>query len=163
MEQEIDDIKGYVETLHDKDSQHKVIIEANNKPKFNDDKMTLDMKILQNRIDSVCIVQYYRDLKNERIKSTNAVYVDDESAFKDKMDDIMESKPWAKLDKFIKKKKITYFVNKLLETGVIINENKLDVLNRLINMLELKQITKKNIEFDLNNQIIRLDEFKLET
>ena len=30
-------------------------------------------------------------------------------------------------------------------------------------MLELKQITKKNIEFDLNNQIIRLDEFKLQT
>ena len=29
-------------------------------------------------------------------------------------------------------------------------------------MLELKQITKKNIEFDVNNQIIRLDEFKLE-
>ena len=162
MEQEIDEIKGYVETLHDKDSQHKVIIETTTKPKFNDDKMTLDMKILQNRIDSVCIVQYYRDLKNERIKATNAVYVDDESAFKDKMDDIMESKPWAKLDKFIKKKKITYFVNKLLETGVIINENKVDVLNRLINMLELKQITKKNIEFDVNNQIIRLDEFKLE-
>jgi hypothetical protein len=161
MEQEINEIKDYIETLHNKDSQDKVITEPINKPKFNDDKMTLDMKILQNRIDSVCIVQYYRDLKNERIKATNAVYVQDESAFKDKMDDIMESKPWAKLDKFIKKKKITYFVNKLLETGIITNENKVDIQNRLINMLEMKQITKKNIEFDLNNQIIRLDEYKL--
>ena len=163
MEQQLEEIKNYIETLHNKeDATHNVVIEPPLKPKFNDDKMTLDMKILQNRIDSVCIVQYYRDLKNERIKATNAVYVDDESAFKDKMDDIMESKPWTKLDKFIKRKKITYFVNKLVETSVITSDLKIEVLNKLINMLEQKQITKKNIEFDTNNQIIRLDEFKLD-
>lgn len=161
MEQQLEEIKNYIETLHNKEDS--VIENVTVKPKFNDDKMTLDMKILQNRIDSVCIVQYYRDLKNERIKATNAVYIDDESAFKDKMDDIMESKPWTKLDKFIKKKKITYFVNKLVETFVITQEMKAEVLNKLINMLELKQITKKNIDFDSSNQIIRLDEYKLVT
>lgn len=161
MEQQLEEIKNYIETLHNKEDS--VIENVTVKPKFNDDKMTLDMKILQNRIDSVCIVQYYRDLKNERIKATNAVYIDDESAFKDKMDDIMESKPWTKLDKFIKKKKITYFVNKLVETLVITQEMKAEVLNKLINMLELKQITKKNIDFDSSNQIIRLDEYKLVT
>jgi hypothetical protein len=161
MEQQLEEIKNYIETLHNKEDS--VIENVTVKPKFNDDKMTLDMKILQNRIDSVCIVQYYRDLKNERIKATNAVYIDDESAFKDKMDDIMESKPWTKLDKFIKKKKITYFVNKLVETLVITQEMKEEVLNKLINMLELKQITKKNIDFDSSNQIIRLDEYKLVT
>ena len=108
MEQQLEEIKNYIETLHNKEeSKQNAVIEPIIKPKFNEDKMTLDMKILQNRIDSVCIVQYYRDLKNERIRATNAVYVDDESAFKDKMDDIMESKPWTKLDKFIKNKKIT--------------------------------------------------------
>ena len=161
MEQQLEEIKNYIETLHNKEDS--VIENVTVKPKFNDDKMTLDMKILQNRIDSVCIVQYYRDLKNERIKATNAVYIDDESAFKDKMDDIMESKPWTKLDKFIEKKKITYFVNKLVETLVITQEMKAEVLNKLINMLELKQITKKNIDFDSSNQIIRLDEYKLVT
>ena len=161
MEQQLEEIKNYIETLHNKEDS--VIENVTVKPKFNDDKMTLDMKILHNRIDSVCIVQYYRDLKNESIKATNAVYIDDESAFKDKMDDIMESKPWTKLDKFIKKKKITYFVNKLVETLVITQEMKAEVLNKLINMLELKQITKKNIDFDSSNQIIRLDEYKLVT
>jgi len=161
MEQQLEEIKNYIETLHNKEDS--VIENVTVKPKFNDDKMTLDMKILQNRIDSVCIVQYYRDLKNERIKATNAVYIDDESSFKDKMDDIMESKPWTKLDKFIKKKKITYFVNKLVETLVITPEMKAEVLNKFINMLELKQITKKNIDFDSCNQIIRLDEYKLLT
>ena len=163
MEQQLEEIKNYIETLHNKEeSKQNAVIEPIIKPKFNEDKMTLDMKILQNRIDSVCIVQYYRDLKNERIRATNAVYVDDESAFKDKMDDIMESKPWTKLDKFIKKKKITYFVNKLVETSVISLDIRTEVLNKLINMLEQKQITKKNIDFDSNNQIIRLDEYKLE-
>jgi len=161
MEQQLEEIKNYIETLHNKEDS--VIENVTVKPKFNDDKMTLDMKILQNRIDSVCIVQYYRDLKNERIKATNPVYIDDESSFKDKMDDIMESKPWTKLDKFIKKKKITYFVNKLVETLVITPEMKAEVLNKFINMLELKQITKKNIDFDSCNQIIRLDEYKLLT
>ena len=53
-------------------------------------------------------------------------------------------------------------MNKLVETAVITSDIKIEVLNKLINMLEQKQITKKNIEFDTNNQIIRLDEFKLD-
>ncbi len=35
-------------------------------PVQNHDKVSMDMKILQNRIDSVSIIQYYRDLKNEQ-------------------------------------------------------------------------------------------------
>ena len=58
----MDDIQQYIGNIQPMTVQAVIAPAA---PPQNNDKVSMDMKILQNRIDSVSIIQYYRDLKNE--------------------------------------------------------------------------------------------------
>jgi hypothetical protein len=129
----------------------------------NHDKISMDMKILQNRIDSVSIIQYYRDLKNERIRTgnTQAIYMQDESKLKDDIDRMMDAKPWVRLDSFTKRKKITQFIETLVSTGVVQVELKKSVGDELLMMLETKKINNKNMVLNAENNIIKLGNYSL--
>lgn len=132
-------------------------------PQLNHDKVSMDMKILQNRIDSVSIIQYYRDLKNERIRTgnTQAIYMQDESKLKDDIDRMMDAKPWVRLDLFTKRKKIMQFVETLVSTGVVQIESKKSVGDELLVMLENKKINNKNMVLNAENNIIKLAGYSL--
>jgi hypothetical protein len=132
-------------------------------PLQNHDKVSMDMKILQNRIDSVSIIQYYRDLKNERIRTgnTQAIYMQDESKLKDDIDRMMDAKPWVRLDSFTKRKKITQFIETLVSTGVVLIESKKSVGEELFAMLESKKINNKNMALNAENNIIKLGNYSL--
>jgi hypothetical protein len=123
----------------------------------------MDMKILQNRIDSVSIIQYYRDLKNERIRTgnTQAIYMQDESKLKDDIDRMMDAKPWVRLDSFTKRKKITQFIEMLVSTGIVPIESKKSVSDELFTMLENKKINNKNMVLNAENNIIKLGSYSL--
>lgn len=132
-------------------------------PAQNHDKVSMDMKILQNRIDSVSIIQYYRDLKNERIRTgnTQAIYMQDESKLKDDIDRMMDAKPWVRLDSFTKRKKITQFIETLVSTGIVPIESKKSVADELFAMLENKKINNKNMALNAENNIIKLGSYSL--
>lgn len=151
MMNEILIIEQYLNTIHDHTilkKPHSIEIkEINN-------KVPLDMKILQNRLDSASVVKYYKDLKNDRIK------VDKKIEFADSIDDIekrlaevQDNKPWVKLDRYTKMQKIQKFVNSLTL------EDKKSVLAELIKMLDEKRIHKKNMELDENNNIVRIGNY----
>lgn len=124
------------------------------------EKTTLDMKILKNRMDSVSIIKYYKDLKNNRIKTNEKIsYIDTEKDINDIMNKTNHDKPWGRSDTYTKKKKIDVFILKYLETHK--NEDIDIIKNQLYELLENKKISKKNIEFDTDNNIIKLGNYSL--
>ena len=122
-------------------------------------KIPLDMKLLQQRIDSVSIIRYYKDLKNERLRDDNVKLENDIDDVFNAVQASAENKPWARLDMYTKKKKIESFVDKLIELNKV--DDKQKVIDELNEMLQSKRISKKNIEFDSSNSIIRLAEYNL--
>ena len=130
------------------------------KPIIDIEATTLDMKILKNRMDSVSIIQYYKDLKNNRIKTNeNITYVETEKDINDIINKSNHDKPWNKSDNYTKLKKIEAFVKKLLENKKIDSYNTVE--NELKLMLLEKKISKKNIAFDDDNNIVKLGDFIL--
>lgn len=124
------------------------------------DKQTLDMKILRQRMDSVSVIQYYRDLKNDRLKLNEQIdYMDSEKDMNDFMNSNMNNKPWPRMDNYTKQKKITEFVFRLLDAKKIQDAD--EVLTIFKTMLKDKKITKKNIQFDSSNNIISLGDYSL--
>jgi hypothetical protein len=133
---------------------------AKNKPIVNIEATTLDMKILRNRIDSVSIMQYYKDLKNNRIKTNeNITYVETEKDINDIINKSNHDKPWNKADNYTKLKKIEAFVKKLLDNKKI--DSYTIVENELKLMLLEKKISKKNITFDDDNNIVKMGDYIL--
>ena len=122
-------------------------------------KVPLDMKMLQQRIDSVSVIKYYKDLKNERIRADDFKLETDVDEVFSAVQASGDNKPWPKLDTYTKKKKIQQFVDKLLELGKI--EDKTTVLEELFQMLSSKKITKKTIEMDQSNCIHSLASYSL--
>ena len=122
-------------------------------------KVPLDMKMLQQRIDSVSVIKYYKDLKNERIRADDFKLETDVDEVFSAVQASSDNKPWPKLDTYTKKKKIQQFVDKLLELGKI--EDKTTVLEELFQMLSSKKITKKTIEMDQSNCIQSLASYSL--
>jgi hypothetical protein len=156
----MDDIQQYIGNIQPMTVQAVIAPAA---PPQNNDKVSMDMKILQNRIDSVSIIQYYRDLKNERIRTgnTQAIYMQDESKLKDDIDRMMDAKPWVRLDSFTKRKKITQFVETLISTGIIQIDTKKSVIDELFGLLETKKINNKNMILNAENNIIKLGTYSL--
>lgn len=156
----MDDIQQYIGNIQPATVQAVITPAA---PPQNNDKISMDMKILQNRIDSVSIIQYYRDLKNERIRTgnTQAIYMQDESKLKDDIDRMMDAKPWVRLDSFTKRKKITQFVETLISTGIIPIDLKKSVSDELFGLLETKKINNKNMILNAENNIIKLGTYSL--
>ena len=156
----MDDIQQYIGNIQPMTVQAVIAPAA---PPQNNDKVSMDMKILQNRIDSVSIIQYYRDLKNERIRTgnTQAIYMQDESKLKDDIDRMMDAKPWVRLDSFTKRKKITQFVETLISTGIIPIDSKKSVSDELFGLLETKKINNKNMILNAENNIIKLGTYSL--
>ena len=156
----MDDIQQYIGKVQVAPAHALVAPSA---PPQNNDKISMDMKILQNRIDSVSIIQYYRDLKNERIRTgnTQAIYMQDESKLKDDIDRMMDAKPWVRLDSFTKRKKITQFVDTLVSTDIVPIESKKLIGDELFAMLENKKINNKNMALNAENNIIKLGAYSL--
>jgi len=161
----MDDIQQYIGKIQPNSLPNPTLAAqaAQAAPVLNHDKVSMDMKILQNRIDSVSIIQYYRDLKNERIRTDNtqAIYMQDESKLKDDIDRMMDAKPWVRLDSFTKRKKITQFIETLVSTGVIPIESKKSMTDELFTMLENKKINNKNMILNAENNIIKLGSYSL--
>jgi hypothetical protein len=157
----MDDIQQYIGKVQ---TIPVVAAAAASAPVQNHDKISMDMKILQNRIDSVSIIQYYRDLKNERIRTgnTQAIYMQDESKLKDDIDRMMDAKPWVRLDSFTKRKKITQFIETLVSTGIVSLDVKKSVADELFTMLENKKINNKNMALNAENNIIKLGSYSLD-
>jgi len=164
MEKHIELIDQYLDLIHknldkldnidlnDDKKQPKILVEK-------DIKVPLDMKILQQRIDSVATIKYYKDLKNERLYDDNVKTEDNVEALYLAVQASNDMKPWPRLDKYSKKQKIRKFIDDLETMGLI--ENRSDVVNELNELLENKKITKKMIEFDNENNIIRLSKYNL--
>lgn len=160
MDKDLIWITEYVNSLHQNtdilaDNTQKML-----KKQINVEKVSLDMKILQQRMDSVSIVKYYKDLKNDRLKSDkNIVYVQNEEDLFQEINDFNDNKPWPKLDNYTKKKKITDFVNKLIIENPVFNKEQIS--KELLLLLEEKKINKKNIELNDSNHIIKLGQYSL--
>ena len=159
----MDDIQQYIGKVQPIPVQSVAVAAAAPAPVQNHDKVSMDMKILQNRIDSVSIIQYYRDLKNERIRTgnTQAIYMQDESKLKDDIDRMMDAKPWVRLDTFTKRKKITQFIETLVSTGIVSLDVKKSVADELFAMLENKKINNKNMALNAENNIIKLGSYSV--
>ena len=137
-----------------------IIDEVKTNKEIDVEKTTLDMKILKNRMDSVSIIKYYKDLKNNRIKvNENISYVDTEKDINDIINKTNHDKPWGKSDNYTKRKKIEVFILKYVEIHKFENIDNIKV--ELNELLENKKISKKNIEFDSNNNIIKLGNYSL--
>jgi len=123
-------------------------------------KVSLDLSILQQRMDSVSIMKYYKDLKNDRLKTNaNISYIQSEEELFNKMNEFNDNKPWPKLDNYSKKKKINQFIEKML-----LNDTTLDrkiITDECFEMLLNKKISKKTIEFDSNNDISTLGKYSI--
>ena len=161
MENDISWIVQYIDSLHKESSIISLEKPVESKKKeINLEKVSLDMKILQQRMDSVSIVKYYKDLKNERLKLTNNItYVDNEEELFLKMNEINDNKPWPKLDNYTKKKKISNFIERLIIKDTSLN--KIELEKELFKMLEDKKITKNTIQFDEHNNIITLGQYTM--
>jgi|688.fasta_scaffold1009103_1 hypothetical protein len=164
MEEHIKSIETYLDEVNKNKPPYipEIIIDESLtvKPVIDVEATTLDMKILRNRMDSVSIIQYYRDLKNNRIKTNeNISYVETEKDINDIINKSNHDKPWNKSDNYTKLKKIEAFVKKLLEHKKI--DSYITVENELKTMLLEKKISKKNIEFDNENNIIKISNYTL--
>ena len=135
MDKDIIWITEYINSLHSSvdvlsDNTQKIL-----KKQMNVEKVSLDMKILQQRIDSVSITKYYKDLKNDRLKSDeNIVYVQNEEDLFEEINNFNNNKPWPKLDKYTKKKKIIDFINNLMVKNP--DFNKEQISTELLLLLE---------------------------
>ena len=160
MNSDIDWIEQYINGLHSNNVEPIRPTDEKVKKEINVEKISLDMKILQQRIDSVSIIKYYKDLKNDRLKSdNNIVYVQNEEDLFKEMNMANDNKPWPKLDIYTKKKKILDFLEKLITKEVDLDKKEINV--ELFKMLDDKKITKKNIEFDEHNNIITLGKYTI--
>jgi hypothetical protein len=160
MNSDIDWIEQYINGLHSNNVEPIRPTDEKVKKEINVEKISLDMKILQQRIDSVSIIKYYKDLKNDRLKSdNNIVYVQNEEDLFKEMNMANDNKPWSKLDNYTKKKKILDFLEKLITKEVDLDKKEINV--ELFKMLDDKKITKKNIEFDEHNNIITLGKYTI--
>ena len=164
MEDNIKSIETYLDEVNKDKPLYipEIVIDESIKkqPIINIESTTLDMKILRNRMDSVSITQYYKDLKNNRIKTNeNITYVETEKDINDIINKSNHDKTWSKADNYTKLKKIEAFVKKLLENKKIDTYNAVE--NELKVMLLEKKISKKNIAFDDANNIVKMGDYIL--
>jgi hypothetical protein len=152
-------IENYVDSLH----MEKVVIEPIvTKIYSNSINEPLEIKILKQRMDSVNVIKYYKDLKNNRIKAEpNSEILNSVEEMNDFIVNNMNKKPWPKMDKFTKNKKIELFVDKLVKNGKISELERKIVVTELKTLLDNKKINTKNLELDDNNDIIKLDKYTL--
>jgi hypothetical protein len=157
MNSDIDWIEQYINSLH---SNNVEPITQKVKKEINVEKISLDMKLLQQRMDSVNIIKYYKDLKNDRLKLDNhIVHVQNEEDLFKEMNMANDNKPWPKLDNYTKRKKILDFCDKLINKRLDLDKK--EITAEILKMLEDKKITKKNIEFDEQNNIITLGKYTI--
>jgi hypothetical protein len=157
MNSDIEWIEQYINSLH---SNNVEPITQKVKKEINVEKISLDMKLLQQRMDSVNIIKYYKDLKNDRLKLDNhIVHVQNEEDLFKEMNMANDNKPWPKLDNYTKRKKILDFCDKLINKRLDLDKK--EITAEILKMLEDKKITKKNIEFDEQNNIITLGKYTI--
>jgi len=155
MEKEIKLIEEYLDSISE-GPVNKIEPEKPKKKEYVDTPKTLEMKILQQRIDSINIVKYYKDLKAERIKpDTNERFVDSADDIFNEMQAAEQSKPWPKLSAVNKRKRIIDFVEKLDI------QNSDEVRVELLKMLDDKKIKRSNIQFDSEMNIVSLGDYSL--
>jgi len=163
MDTDINWIETYINGLHSEEPKtNQPHAEATIQPSptsGNTTKISMDVSILQQRMDSVSVIKYYKDLKNDRLKLNEKIKImDDEQLFQD-MQAHDNSKPWNKQDKYTKLKRINEFIEKLIQKDADLDKK--IIYAELIELLETKKINKNNTVFDANNNIIKMGSFSL--
>lgn len=164
----IEDAERYIEEVHKEHGKSKMEpLKEIKKKELTDEqinKVPLDMQVLKGRIESTQTIQYYKDLKNDRLHlKNNTQLIDDDECLKNMVDDSFDRKPWARLDMYTKKKKIKKFVNDLIAYQKITIDEKEGVQAELFELLEKKKITKKIIDLDSDFNIVHLQNYDLES
>ncbi len=169
MDTDINWIETYVNSLHSeepKTNQPNVAVasEPSVQPSATESssttKISLDVSILQQRMDSVSVIKYYKDLKNDRLKLNEKIKImDDEQLFQD-MQAHDNSKPWNKQDKYTKIKRMNEFIDKLIQNDAGLDKK--IIYAELMDLLENKKINKNNTLFDPNNNIIKMGSYSLQ-
>jgi hypothetical protein len=165
MDTDINWIETYINSLHSEEPKtNQPNAEATVQPSTTESsssttKISLDVSILQQRMDSVSVVKYYKDLKNDRLKLNERIKImDDEQLFQD-MQAHDNSKPWNKQDKYTKIKRMNEFIEKLIQNDAVLDKK--IIYAELIDLLENKKINKNNTVFDPNNNIIKMGSYSL--
>lgn len=163
MDTDINWIETYINSLHSEEPKtNQPNAEATVKPfttESSTTKISLDVSILQQRMDSVSVIKYYKDLKNDRLKLNEKIKImDDEQLFQD-MQAHDNSKPWNKQDKYTKIKRMNEFIEKLIQNDALLDKK--IIYAELIDLLENKKINKNNTVFDPNNNIIKMGNYSL--
>jgi len=122
-------------------------------------KISLDVSILQQRIDSVSVIKYYKNLKNDRLKLNDKITIVNEDQLFQNMAALDESKPWNKQDRYTKIKRINQFIDKLIQKDPVLDKK--IISTELIEMLDSKKINKKNTDFNPENNIIKMGNYSL--
>ena len=165
MDTDINWIETYINSLHSEEpkTNQPPHAEAQIQPSTTESsttKISLDVSILQQRMDSVSVIKYYKDLKNDRLKLNEKIKImDDEQLFQD-MQAHDNSKPWNKQDKYTKIKRINEFIEKLIQNDAVLDKK--IIYAELIDLLENKKINKNNTVFDPNNNITKMGNYSLQ-
>lgn len=166
MDTDINWIETYIDGLHTEEPKtnqpnaEATTVQPSMTESSSATKISLDVSILQQRMDSVSVVKYYKDLKNDRLKLNERVKImDDEQLFQD-MQAHDNSKPWNKQDKYTKIKRMNEFIEKLIQNDAVLDKKK--IYAELIDLLENKKINKNNTIFDSNNNIIKMGSYSLQ-
>ena len=160
MDKDLIWIEQYVNGLHTTTAEPTIVPEEVVVVKKEVDlgKVSLDLSILQQRMDSVSIMKYYKDLKNDRLKTNaNISYIQSEEELFNKMNEFNDNMSINILEKELKK--INQFIEKML-----LNDTSLDrkiITDECFEMLVNKKISKKTIEFDGNNDISTLGKYSI--
>jgi hypothetical protein len=163
MDSDLNWIENYINSLHRGDRkpemETEVVPPPPPPPQKENPKISLDVSILQQRIDSVSVIKYYKDLKNDRLKLNDKITIVNEDQLFQNMTAHDESKPWNKQDRYTKIKRINLFINKLIQQNSELDKKIISA--ELIEMLDSKKINKKNTDFDQENNIIKMGNYCL--
>ena len=163
MDKEIAAIETFLVTLHsspdvpkessvplrkDPETKHLKESEIQNQP-VPETKVPLDMRLLQNRIDSVGVMKYYKDLKNDRIRTEkNVKYVRDTDTL---MTEITEHElilPWKRADKYTRRRRIAEFAKTYGRENHYSATDIKNLSSQLLELFDTKKLALKNIAFD---------------
>ena len=166
MEKEITDIETFLKQLHGDSPVSSKVEPPPTQPKKNDDtKIPLDMRLLQNRIDSVSLIKYYKDLKNDRIRIENNVkYMNDTDTLMTEIAEHETALPWKRADKYTRRRRITEFAKAFGRTQQYSATDIKKLSLQLLELFDTKRLALKDIALDEQGvNIVSILEYRIST
>lgn len=152
MDKEVVAIETFLGTLHgetrkESETPKPIVVPETAKP--SETKVPLDMRLLQNRIDSVSVMKYYKDLKNDRIRiEKNVKYMKDTDSL---MTEITEHElilPWKRADKYTRRRRIAEFAKTYGRENHYSATDTKSLSSQLLELFDTKKLALKNMTFD---------------